>query len=156
MQGLVTSWEGLLRATGGALVPDKYFWYLIDFEQRQGRWHYCSEDDIPGSLFVHDHQGQCTVIPRLEPSEARWTLGVCIAPNGNMHTELQYLVSVAMEWHNKMSHSRLSQYDATFSLHQVIFRKLNYPLLATTFTPDQAKCIMAPILRQGLPCARII
>ncbi len=33
MQGSVTSWEGLLRATGGALVPDKCFWYLIDFVQ---------------------------------------------------------------------------------------------------------------------------
>jgi len=38
-----------------------------------------------------------------------------------------------------MACSWLSQHEATFSIHQVIFRKLNYPLLATTFTPDQGK-----------------
>jgi len=31
MQQSVDKWEGLLRATGGALVPMKCFWYLIDF-----------------------------------------------------------------------------------------------------------------------------
>jgi len=32
MQKLVTQWEGLLTATGGALVPEKCFWYLLEFE----------------------------------------------------------------------------------------------------------------------------
>jgi len=32
MQHLVTQWEGLLAATGGALVPEKCFWYLLEFE----------------------------------------------------------------------------------------------------------------------------
>jgi len=30
MQQSVTNWEGLLCTTGGALVPEKCFWYLID------------------------------------------------------------------------------------------------------------------------------
>ncbi len=55
-----------------------------------------------------------------------------------------------------MSRSHLSLHNATFSLCQVIFRKLNYLLLAATFTPVQAKSIMSPILQQGLPCAGII
>jgi len=73
-----------------------------------------------------------------------------------MLTELKYLTSIPKEWHDKMSCSQLSQHEATFSLQQVIFRKLNYPLLATTFIPDQAKTIMAPILKQGLPSAEIV
>jgi len=32
MQKLVPQWEGLLMATGGALVPEKGFWYLMEFE----------------------------------------------------------------------------------------------------------------------------
>jgi len=63
---------------------------------------------------------------------------------------------VANEWHDKMARSRLSQHKATFSLHQVIFHKLQYPLLATTFSPKQCKSIMAPILKQGLPSAGIV
>jgi len=55
-----------------------------------------------------------------------------------------------------MACSQLSQHEATFSLRQVIFWKLNYPLLAITFTLDQGKSIMAPILKQGLPSAGIV
>jgi len=36
LQQLITNWQGVLRATRGALVPDKYFWYLID--QSKGQW----------------------------------------------------------------------------------------------------------------------
>jgi len=73
-----------------------------------------------------------------------------------MRTELQYLISVSTDWYSKMSCSRLSQHDATFSLRQVIMWKLTYPLLATTFSLEQANSIMAPILRQGLPRAGIV
>jgi len=70
MQRLVSTWEGLLRATGGALVPEKCFWYLIDFELHNGKWRYCTVGDLPGSLFVHDHHGRCSSIPQLEASNA--------------------------------------------------------------------------------------
>jgi len=40
MQGSITTWEGLLQATWGVLVPDKHFWYLLDFGYRQGKWVY--------------------------------------------------------------------------------------------------------------------
>jgi len=55
-----------------------------------------------------------------------------------------------------MAHSQLSQHKATFSLWQVIFWKLNYPLLATTFYPEQCKSIMAPILKCCLLSASIV
>jgi hypothetical protein len=29
MQAAMGTWEGVLRATGGALEPEKSFWYLI-------------------------------------------------------------------------------------------------------------------------------
>jgi len=48
MQGLVSTWEGLLCATGGALVPDKCFWYLINFKHKNGKWNYCPLDCFQG------------------------------------------------------------------------------------------------------------
>jgi len=36
------------------------------------------------------------------------------------------------------------------------YEKIDIPLLATTFSPDNAHRIMAPILRQGLPRAGIV
>ena len=32
MQQVVDRWEGSVRATGGALVPSKSYWYLLDFK----------------------------------------------------------------------------------------------------------------------------
>jgi len=40
MQGSVSLWHGLLKAMGGDLVPEKCFWYLIDFEFAQNQWKY--------------------------------------------------------------------------------------------------------------------
>jgi hypothetical protein len=82
MQQVLDMWEGLLRATGGALLDDKSYWYLIDFKFVQGRWKYRSKQDVPGDidLKVVDSCGQPLpdreVLTRLEPSEARETLCV--------------------------------------------------------------------------------
>jgi hypothetical protein len=48
-----------MRATGGAIVPEKYFWYLIDFATRR-----------------RNLTGQRQILDRLSPSEARRTLEV--------------------------------------------------------------------------------
>jgi hypothetical protein len=32
MQDILDAWEGGLKVMGGAIVPEKTFWYLIDFK----------------------------------------------------------------------------------------------------------------------------
>jgi len=54
MQKAVTHWEGLLQATGGALVPEKCFWYLIDFEFNNGKWTYKQCNQVPDSILILD------------------------------------------------------------------------------------------------------
>ena len=54
MQRALDTWEGALRATGGAIVPDKSFWYLIGFQWLEGKWQYEDEQMAPASLSVKD------------------------------------------------------------------------------------------------------
>jgi len=54
MQQVVTHWEGLLWATGGTLVPDKCFWYLIDFKCINHKWVYQRSSQIPSSIKILD------------------------------------------------------------------------------------------------------
>jgi len=54
MQQAVTNWEGLLRVTGGALVPEKCFWYYIDFELKNNKWAYQKCNQVPGSISILD------------------------------------------------------------------------------------------------------
>jgi hypothetical protein len=49
MQRALDTWEGTLRATGGTIVPDKSFWYLIGFQWLEGKWQYEDEQMAPAS-----------------------------------------------------------------------------------------------------------
>lgn len=40
MQDAIDLWEGGIRATGGAIVPPKSHWYLIEYVWKEGRWRY--------------------------------------------------------------------------------------------------------------------
>jgi len=103
MQNSVNQWEGLLRTTGGALVPTKYFWYLIDFQYMNNKWTYVTKSQHPGQLTIKDDQQHRVTIPQLKMNKARCTLGVRLAPDGNWETELQYLLSVTSDWKAQMA-----------------------------------------------------
>jgi len=105
MQNLVNKWEGLLRATGGALVPTKCFWYLLDFCYTN-KWIYATKSQHPGELAINNENKHQVTIPRLETNKARRTLGVQIAPDGNWETELQYLILVTSNWKVRMAAAR--------------------------------------------------
>jgi len=153
MQQSINNWEGLLRATGGALVPSKCFWYLLDFHFENNRWTYSRPHQARGAITIRDDNLRRVEIPRLCPSEARQTLGVRLAPDGNWNTKVDYLLSVASDWKVRMAAAKLNPVDAMFSLKNVVCRKLCYPLVTTTFSRSQCKKIMSPLLQQGLPRA---
>ena len=44
-QTALTKWEDLLRATGGALAPEKSYWYFLNVIQRGGKWVYAKPTD---------------------------------------------------------------------------------------------------------------
>jgi len=141
----------LLRTTGGALVPDKCFWYLIQQHWSDGKWQYQPKQELVADLKVSDAWGHLHTIPRLEVTEARRTLGVQLAPDGNSTAEFQYLKTTATEWKKKMEKARLTHTDALFSWRSSILQKMAYPLAVTTFTQNQCYELMQPILNVGLP-----
>jgi hypothetical protein len=98
MQRSLNTWEGAIRATGGAIVPDKSFWYLIGFKWTEGHWKNKNEEDAPAILTVHDSDGKAIQLERLPPHIARRTLGVRLAPDGNNSDEIKHLQSIAERW----------------------------------------------------------
>jgi hypothetical protein len=57
LQDAVDMWEGGLKATGGAIVPEKTLIFVIDFKSSGGKWCYKSIAESPGSIFVNDSRG---------------------------------------------------------------------------------------------------
>jgi hypothetical protein len=57
LQSAVDIWEGGRKATCGAIVPEKTFWYSIDFSWSAGQWKYKTIKESPGSLYINDIYG---------------------------------------------------------------------------------------------------
>jgi len=69
------------------------------------------------------------MIPCLSTSNARHTLGVQPAPDGNNKAKYAHLREEAMQWRNHMISANLPQAAVNFGLWQVLLPKLYYPLL---------------------------
>jgi len=78
-----------------------------------------------------------------------------LAPDGNHEAEFLYLLEVAKSWQTLMAVATITHAAVEFGLWQVILRKLEYPLIAAMFTPQQCSQIMQPILSAGLPAVGI-
>ncbi len=76
MQASVNNWEGYLRATGGALVPEKSFWYLLEYQYIGNKWRLASKQQHRGNITVRNSKGKVVIIPWLDTTKAWRTLGV--------------------------------------------------------------------------------
>ncbi len=151
MQSVVDTWEGGLRASGGALVPSKSYWYLIHFQFKNNKWRYASIEDTPGNLTIRDVSGLTRVqLDRLEVNVARETLGVFIAMDGTQTMQTEALIAITHRWADRVRSGRLTHIEAWFSLMWCIMKTLEYPLMATSLSQKQCDEIMKPILDAGL------
>ena len=89
MQYVIDHWEGGLRATCGAIVLQKSYWYLIDWIWDRGHWCYATQEDIPGELTIPDTcRTQRVTLKIYDPHIAKETLGVFLAMDGNNKNEI--------------------------------------------------------------------
>jgi len=151
LQDSVDTWEGGLTATSGAIVPEKTFWFLIDFAWSAGQWRYKSLDECPGELSVNDINGNRSTLKRYDVSEAQETLGVFLAPDGNHKAQIKKMIQASNKWADAMRSGSLSRSDVRLSLISTIWRTLLYPLPALNLTKTECELIMVPILRYCLP-----
>jgi hypothetical protein len=87
MQSGIDTWDGGIRVTGGALEPEKSFWYLISFFWDESVWRYTTVQETPSDISVRNHHGERIKLDRLEASESILTVGVETAPDGNSEEE---------------------------------------------------------------------
>jgi hypothetical protein len=150
MQQGLDLWEGLLKATGGALVPEKSYWYLIDFKWKDGGWKYATTEETQFELTMKDKDDVRHILSRLPVNEARRSLGYRAAPDGNRKAQVEYMRSVAVEWRDRLRAGHLTRYEAWTALSTRVMKTLLYAAPAATITNGEASHIMAPIVMSGL------
>jgi hypothetical protein len=129
LQQAVDTWEGSLKITGGALGPDKSFWYLISFNWSGGKWYYAPVTDTPTTIYMNDINNVRRKVKRIEVHQAEETLGVWISPNGQTTTACTKLLEKAIIWADHMRTGVLTKAEAWLALQTMIWRTFCYPLM---------------------------
>jgi hypothetical protein len=126
-------WERLLYSLGGALKLKKCFWYLIYWQWANGHPQMTVNLSCPGIIaLTSGNIPNYEVIPRLEVWEARQTLGVHPAPDGNYQNEAEFLLFKANQYAMHLSTSRLSEMDTFIFQRSTYIPSMTYSLPVTT------------------------
>ena len=156
MQDTINRWEGGLKATGGAIQPQKSWVYPISFKfDNNGLWEYKSSKEINFHFNVKDHMDIITPLEKLNPTIGKETLGVFLAPDGNNNEMLQQLRNKSDKWAQSIIKGHLSPTEAWLALETTIMKSISYSLPALTLTEKQCQFIMAPALKAGLNASHI-
>ena len=133
LQASVTSWGNLLIATGGALKPEKCFYYLIGYKwDTRGQWSYQEfQESEPLSIAVPLPDGSSVCIQQLPVSTPSTTLGETSSPS-NTQAALDTLSTKAMTWAGQARNSGLKPRDFHISVHRKFWPKVKYGLCANT------------------------
>jgi hypothetical protein len=156
LQASLDSWSQLLIATGGALKPEKCFYYLVSFEwDRLGKWKYAkneSNSELAISVCLPD--GSREEIEHLPVDEARITLGMSSCPSGKANdklaaakekadfSELGEMQNKAMDWARKAKDSHLRPRDIHFSIERKFWPKCKYGLCGNNASYDDLTAAM--------------
>ena len=150
MTDMIAMWDDLMEVNGGAIAPDKCWWYLVDFKWRKGKWHMVNGGE-GHTLTVRDKDKNVCTLPNLPPTTAKQMLGVYLSPDGNESTQLSHLSDKAQKWMEFVRVGGLDWSSCWIALKTTIWKSLEYPLPATTFSKEDISSITGPLYKTILP-----
>ena len=154
MQALLDAWADGHHITGGSLVPEKSFWYLVEVKSLPtGSFDFQIYKDNDLNLYLPDGQGHCIPLQRHSPFQAQKTLGVYFTPSGNMTLQKTKLQEIAKQWAASIWASSLSRHLVWQSFHMGLLKKLEYVLPTTTLSRADCDEIIRPTLWACLQCS---
>jgi hypothetical protein len=135
---LVQHWEKLLHTNGGALNPDKCFWFamLWDRSGTTPRLMHASEHNHQVHL-TNSTNGVTTTLAHKDVDTAERTLGIRISPTGNMAVELQWLTEKAAKFQKLLTNCRLLHKEATVAYTSYWLPRITYSFPVTTLSEQQ-------------------
>jgi hypothetical protein len=122
----IAQWGNLLNATGGALKPEKCFWYLLDYTCTDGEWSYTKI--VPRKLLITNPDGSNSPIKQEEVTELKKMLGIYDSPAGENDGHLEYIEGKATQWVSRMRNGHLPSHIAWVAYRQQLWPGLRYGL----------------------------
>ena len=111
-------WNRILRGSGGALKPEKCYWYFARYKWKNGK---CTlSEDEPPPIHILDDKGVASEIEYKHPSEATKAVGVWQDLNGSSTKQMSELIGKVRKIHSEISKSPLPQHLNWIGLRQAI------------------------------------
>jgi hypothetical protein len=120
-----------LYATRGALKPEKFWWYLLDYTCVDGEWIYA--DIVPRELLITNPDGTKSPITQEEVMASKKTLGI---------QHLVYIKDKAMQWVTWMANSHLPSHTAWVAYKHQLWPGIRYGLGTMTNDLEPAKKLL--------------
>ena len=149
LQASINFWNGILRVTGGALKPEKCYWYFARFLWFEGQWELSEE--IPPPIHILADDGRAIDIEYKLPGDATKAVGVWQDLKGSSSKQLQEMITKVRQAHRDMTHSPMPRHLNWIGLRQSIWKSIEYVLSATTFTKEEAALLAKELYRPLLP-----
>ena len=150
-QETVNCWSAGLRVTGGALKPEKCFWYPIEWKWTKGIAHCVIPNKHTPDILVTSPDGMTMPITRLKYLDSREIMGVIQAPSGDMEGQISKLEKIIGKWLPFLTNGYLHRRLVWRGFWGKLWPSLRYPLPAMTLTKIQSKELMMPLLKVLIP-----
>ena len=150
-QATVTCWSGGLRVTGGALKPEKCFWYPVKWMWKKGIAQVVPSHKVEEDIYVTNPDGIVECIPKLNYNETREVMGVVQAPSGTMEGQITKLRNTISKWTPLLTNGYLHRRLVWRGFWGKLWPALRYPLPATNLSPAQSKKLLIPLYKILLP-----
>ena len=135
-QSELTQWSTLLNATGGALKPEKCFWYMLDYMCEDGEWSYA--EMTPRELFVTNPDGTKSLVYQEEVTVSKKKIGIHDSPARGNEEHLKYIQQKASTWTDRMTNGHLPHHMACIAYRLQLWPGLSYGLGTTTNDIEEA------------------
>jgi hypothetical protein len=111
---------------GGALKPEKCFWYLLDYECVDGEWT-CA-DAMTKDLKITNPSRTKSPIKQEKVTESKKTLGIHDSLSGGNEGHLSFIANKAAQWGNRMKNGHLPSHVAWIAYKHQLWPSLTYGL----------------------------
>ena len=126
-------WVKYTSFGGGLVNKTKSFVYFIKPTQDPdtGRYTYAKQAECPGRVVLPDHDDPDIVVEagRYEAEEAQRTLGLMVAPDGNVAAEIRKQRDRVRKWATSLVRSDLSNQDKWVAYNSCIKPAVLYPMM---------------------------
>ena len=148
-------WEQLIKATGGALEGEKSDFTIVQWVWKDGKASYMAMQGDKYKMTVVNAEGDEEQLTQLAPDEARRTLGVWQASDGNEKVQVEKMKEKAVDWSNRIQCSCLDRPDLELAVKTTLYPSITFGQMATCLTKGQCDEVFTPVRKKIVPKMKV-